>query len=41
MTPHVFYLGGEDHCLRIPFLVAMRDLGFKVTPAGRRSGSIQ
>ncbi len=34
MTSHIFYLGGEDHYLRIPFLVAMRDLGFRVTAAG-------
>jgi glycosyltransferase involved in cell wall biosynthesis len=34
MTAHVLYVGGEDHNLRIPFLVAMRDRGFRVTAAG-------
>jgi glycosyltransferase involved in cell wall biosynthesis len=45
MSPHLLYVGGEDHHLRIPFMLAMRDRGFRVTSAGsgdaapfRRSG---
>ena len=34
MTPHLLYVGGEDHNLRIPFMLAMRDQGFQVTAAG-------
>ena len=34
MSPHVLYISGEDHHLRIPFLVALRDRGFRVTAAG-------
>jgi glycosyltransferase involved in cell wall biosynthesis len=34
MTPHLFCIGGEDHLLRIPFLTALRNRGFRVTAAG-------
>lgn len=34
MSPHLLYVGGEDHHLRIPFLLSMRDCGFRVTAAG-------
>ncbi|EKS28261.1 glycosyltransferase family 4 protein [Afipia felis] len=32
--PHLLCIGGEDHNLRIPFLLALRDRGFAVTAAG-------
>ena len=34
MNPHLLYVGGEDHHLRIPFMLSMRDRGFRVTAAG-------
>ncbi|HET9904192.1 MAG TPA: glycosyltransferase [Xanthobacteraceae bacterium] len=34
MAPHVLCTGGEDHHLRIPFLVALRARGFRVSAAG-------
>jgi glycosyltransferase involved in cell wall biosynthesis len=34
MAPHLFCFGGEDHHLRIPFLTALRERGFRVTAAG-------
>jgi glycosyltransferase involved in cell wall biosynthesis len=34
MTPHLLYLGGEDHYLRIPAMLALRDHGIRVTAAG-------
>jgi len=34
MRPHLLCIGGEDHALRIPFLVALRERGFRVTAAG-------
>ncbi len=34
MSPHLLYVGGEDHHLRIPFMLSMRDCGFRVTAAG-------
>ncbi|RWP19700.1 glycosyltransferase, partial [Mesorhizobium sp.] len=34
MTAHVLYVGGEDHHLRIPFILAMRKRGFRVAAAG-------
>ena len=37
MNTHILYIGGEDNYLRIPFFLAMKDQGFKVTVAG--SGS--
>jgi len=33
VTPHVLYVGGEDHHLRIPFMRSVRDAGFRVTAA--------
>lgn len=32
--PHLLCIGGEDHNLRIPFLLALRRRGFAVTAAG-------
>ncbi len=32
--PHLLCIGGEDHDLRIPFLLALRDQGFEITAAG-------
>jgi len=34
MAPHLFCFGGEDHHLRIPFLNALQECGFRVTVAG-------
>ena len=34
MSPHLLCIGGEDHYLRIPFMLALRDRGFRVTAAG-------
>ncbi|HEY7580154.1 MAG TPA: glycosyltransferase [Acetobacteraceae bacterium] len=34
MQAHVLYIGGEDHNLRIPAMVALRDQGFRITAAG-------
>ncbi len=34
MTPHLLYIGGEDHYLRIPAMLALRDHGIRVTAAG-------
>jgi glycosyltransferase involved in cell wall biosynthesis len=31
--PHLLYIGGEDHHLRIPAMSALRDHGFRVTAA--------
>jgi glycosyltransferase involved in cell wall biosynthesis len=33
MTPHILYIGGEDHHLRIPAICALREHGFRVTAA--------
>ncbi len=33
-NPHLLCIGGEDHNLRIPFLLALRDRGYRVTAAG-------
>jgi glycosyltransferase involved in cell wall biosynthesis len=32
-NPHVLYVGGDDHHLRIPFMLAIRDSGYRVTAA--------
>lgn len=32
--PHLLYISGEDHHFRIPFMLALRDRGFRVTAAG-------
>jgi glycosyltransferase involved in cell wall biosynthesis len=34
LNPHVLYVGGSDHHLRIPFMLAVRNCGFRVTAAG-------
>jgi hypothetical protein len=34
MSPHLLYIGGEDHHLRMPAMLALRDRGFRVTAAG-------
>jgi glycosyltransferase involved in cell wall biosynthesis len=34
MNPHLLEVSGEDHHLRIPFLLALRAHGFRVTAAG-------
>ncbi len=34
MSAHVLLVGGEDHDLRIPFMLALREGGFRVTGAG-------
>ena len=34
MSPHLLFVGGEDHDLRIPFLLTLRDQGFRVSAAG-------
>jgi glycosyltransferase involved in cell wall biosynthesis len=34
MKPHLLCVGGEDHHLRIPFLLALADRGIRVTAAG-------
>lgn len=34
MRPHLLCIGGEDHFLRIPFLIALRDKGFRISAAG-------
>ncbi|RUV35232.1 glycosyltransferase family 4 protein [Mesorhizobium sp. M7A.F.Ca.MR.148.00.0.0] len=31
MNPHLVCVGGEDHALRVPFLIALREKGFRVT----------
>jgi glycosyltransferase involved in cell wall biosynthesis len=33
LRAHVLCIGGEDHALRIPFLLALRDRGFRVSAA--------
>jgi len=33
LSRHLLYVGGEDHHLRIPFMLSMRDFGFRVTAA--------
>jgi glycosyltransferase involved in cell wall biosynthesis len=33
LRPHLLCIGGEDHALRIPFLLGLRDHGFRVTAA--------
>jgi glycosyltransferase involved in cell wall biosynthesis len=33
-SSHLLYIGGEDHHLRIPAMLALRDCGFRVTAAG-------
>lgn len=37
MRPHLLCIGGDDHALRIPFLLALRDRGFRVSAAATAS----
>jgi glycosyltransferase involved in cell wall biosynthesis len=37
--PHLLCVGGEDHRLRIPFMLALRDRGFRITAAGSDDAS--
>lgn len=39
LNAHVLCIGGEDHHLRIPFLLALADRGMKVTAAGTGNGA--
>ena len=39
MTPRLLCVGGEDHHLRIPFLLALGDRGVKVIAAGTGDGT--
>jgi glycosyltransferase involved in cell wall biosynthesis len=39
MNPRLLCIGGEDHHLRIPFLLALGDRGVKVTAAGTGDGT--
>ena len=32
--PHLLYVSGEDHHFRIPFMLALRERGYRVTAAG-------
>jgi glycosyltransferase involved in cell wall biosynthesis len=34
LRPHLLYISGEDHHFRIPFMLALREHGFRVTAAG-------
>jgi len=34
VRPHLLCIGGEDHSLCIPFLLALRDKGFRISAAG-------
>jgi glycosyltransferase involved in cell wall biosynthesis len=34
LSAHLLLVGGEDHDLRIPFMLAMRESGFRITGAG-------
>ena len=34
MSPHLLCIGGDDHDLRIPFMLALASRGFRVTAAG-------
>lgn len=34
MMPHLLCVGGEDHNLRVPFMLALREAGFRVTAVG-------
>jgi glycosyltransferase involved in cell wall biosynthesis len=39
MNPHLVCIGGEDHALRIPFLQALRERGFRITAVSSGIGS--
>ena len=34
MSPHILFIGGADHALRIPFFDAIQASGFRITAAG-------
>lgn len=38
MRPHLLCIGGDDHALRIPFLLALREQGLNVSAAGTGDG---
>lgn len=38
MNPHLLCVGGEDHFLRIPFMLAVQSRGFRVSAAGTGDG---
>jgi glycosyltransferase involved in cell wall biosynthesis len=40
LSPHLLYVGGEDHHLRIPFILSIRNCGFRVTAAGSGDSSL-
>ncbi|MER9031613.1 glycosyltransferase family 4 protein [Mesorhizobium sp. LNJC405B00] len=39
MKPHLVCVGGEDHLLRIPFLLSVRERGFRVTAVSSGDGA--
>jgi glycosyltransferase involved in cell wall biosynthesis len=39
MSPHLVCVGGEDHLLRIPFLLSLRERGFRVTAVSSSDGA--
>lgn len=39
MNPHLVCIGGEDHSLRIPFLLALRERGFRITAVSSGIGA--
>ena len=39
MTNHILCIGGEDHNFRIPFLLGLRNFGYRVTAAGTGNGA--
>ena len=39
MNPHLVCVGGEDHPLRIPFLLALRERGFRITAVSSEAGA--
>ncbi|MGX7871599.1 glycosyltransferase [Mesorhizobium sp. ORM6] len=39
MSPHLVCVGGEDHRLRVPFLTALRERGFRITAVSSDDGA--
>jgi glycosyltransferase involved in cell wall biosynthesis len=39
MNPHLVCVGGVDHPLRIPFLLALRERGFRITAVSSEAGT--
>ena len=39
MDPHLVCVGGEDHPLRMPFLLSMRERGFRITAVSSDDGT--